>query len=181
MNLNALKITKTYDLEKTLSHVVAGSLLIALCAQIQIPLGFTPVPITLQTLAILLLGATLGARNAMLAVVMYLAEGMMGFPVMKGGTVNPLALIGPTGGYLIGMVAQAYMAGWFFERAQRFSAIGVFLGVCATCLLQLALGSVWLSFFVGAAHTIEMGILPFLPGELLKVMAVVGYSSSVKR
>ena len=144
-------------------------------------MGFTPVPITLQTFAVLLLAATLGARNAMLAVVVYLAEGMMGFPVMKGGTVNPLALIGPTGGYLIGMVAQAYLAGWFFERAYKFSSAILILAVSATCFIQLGVGALWLSLFVGATNTLEMGVLPFLPGEILKTMAIVCYSSSIKR
>lgn len=181
MKLNTLKLTETHDVEKTLSYIVAGSLLIALCAQIQIPLGFTPVPVTLQTFAVLLLGVALGARNAMLAVLVYLAEGMMGFPVMKGGTINPFALIGPTGGYLVGMVAQAYLAGWFFERAHRFSPAILFLAVSATCFIELGFGALWLSFFVGAANTLEMGVLPFLPGEALKTLAVVGYSSSLKR
>lgn len=181
MKLDTLKLTATQDVEKTLSYIVGGSFLIALCAQIQIPLGFTPVPITLQTLAVLMLAAMLGARNAMLAVIVYLAEGMMGFPVMKGGTINSLALIGPTGGYLLGMVAQAYLAGWFFERAQRFSSAVLFLAVSATCFIGLGLGAVWLSFFVGTTNTLHMGVLPFIPGEIVKTLAVIGYSSSMKR
>lgn len=181
MKLNTLKLTAKQDVEKTLSYIVAGSLLIALCAQIQIPLGFTPVPITLQTFSVLLLAATLGARNAMLAVIVYIAEGMMGLPVMKGGTANPFALVGPTGGYLVGMVVQAYLAGWFFERFSRFSSTPLLLALSTTCFIQLGLGALWLSFFVGSAHVLQMGILPFLPGEILKTLAVLGYSSSLKR
>ena len=92
--------------------VIAGfSLLIALSAQVAIPLPFTPVPVTLQTLAIILTGCLLGSGRGALAAAAYVAEGSLGLPFFSGGTGGIAHLLGPTGGYLVGCVAAAYVAG----------------------------------------------------------------------
>lgn len=157
------------------TQVVMSSLLIALCAQISLPLPFTPVPISMQTLAVMMVGAMLGSRKGTAAVILYLAESMIGLPVLAGGHVNPLALIGPRGGYLIGYVGQAYLVGWFVERKQIFGKVWTACGISLACALQLALGTLWLAQFVGYEAVLLMGVLPFIPGEMIKILAVVNY------
>jgi biotin transport system substrate-specific component len=155
-----------------LLQVVLCSFFIALCARIRIPLPFTPVPITLQTFAVLLLGSFLGSKNGTLAVLIYLSEVMLGLPVLQGGRCNPLALIGPTGGYLFGYLIIAFLVGWVLERQSQFRyGVAVLAGVCA-CFIDLAIGSLWLSRFVGMQNMLMMGAIPFIPGEVLKSMFV---------
>jgi len=92
--------------------VVAGSLFVAALAQVSLPLPFTPVPITGQTFAVLLVGAVLGARRGAASLVLYLLEGSLGLPVFANGTNGLARLLGPTGGYLIGFVAAAWIVGY---------------------------------------------------------------------
>lgn len=94
--------------------VVAGSLLVALLAQVSIPLPFTPVPVTGQTLGVLLVGGALGSRLGAASLALYLGEGAIGLPVFAGG-VGGLP-VGPTGGYLVGFVLMAYVVGYLAER-----------------------------------------------------------------
>lgn len=147
------------------------SFLIALCAMIRIPLPFTPVPITLQTFAVMLIGGALGRRYGTLSVLFYLAESLIGLPVLSGGTSNPLALFSPVGGYLIGFAVQAYLTGWFVERTLTYGKGVVFLGIFAASIVQLVLGALVLGFYVGHTHAIYMGVIPFLIGDYLKVSA----------
>jgi biotin transport system substrate-specific component len=164
---------KKHSLTFSAVQVVMGSLLIALCAQISIPLPFTLVPVSMQTFAVMMVGAMLGSRKGAAAVILYLVESIVGLPVLAGGHVNPLALIGPCGGYLIGFVAQAYLVGWFAERAHVFGKLWTAFGVSLACALQLALGAFWLAQFVGYEAILVMGVLPFIPGEMIKILAVV--------
>lgn len=161
---------------KGVFQVALGSLFIALCAQISIPLPFTSVPVTGQTLAVLFVGATLGSKKGMLAVLLYLSEICLGFPFLAGGVIAPLALLGPRAGYLIGMVFQAYIAGFVVEKnPSKWLLVCGFLSACA---VQLALGTIVLGYFVGWTQAIPMGLLPFIPGEILKTLAIV---SSVRK
>ena len=146
------------------SRILLASFFIGLCAQIRIPLFFTPVPITGQTLAVMLIGATLGSRKGALAVICYLAQGCLGLPVWVS------ALGGPTSGYLIGFVFEAYLIGILFERKNR---LPVFLKIALPALLQLSMGTLWLSQFVGWQGVWIMGFIPFLPGELFKAILIV--------
>lgn len=156
-------------------QIVLGSLLIALCAQINIPLPFTPVTVTLQTLAVMLVGASLGSRKGALCVLVYLSESMLGLPVLHGGYVNPLALIGPNGGYLAGFVLQAYVVGWFSERRHLLGKSLVMVGISLACFLQLSAGALWIGQFIGYSSAFMMGVVPFIAGEILKILVVVNY------
>lgn len=166
--LNPVLVPANSLLQSTLL-VVAGSLLIAGAAQIQIPLPFSPVPITLQTLAVLLIGATLGAKRGALSVALYLAEGSLGLPFFAGGTAGIASLLGPRGGYLVGFVAAAGLVGWLIERGagRTFArAVGAFaLGQ----LVIYALGVSWLAQFLGLNQAILAGVVPFLVGDALKI------------
>jgi biotin transport system substrate-specific component len=151
-----------------LGLVIGGSLLVALSAQMALPLPFSPVPITGQTLAVLLVGALLGSRRGSLSLLLYLLEGLAGLPVFAGGTGGSLVLLGPRGGYLLGFVAAAYLTGLLAEKGwtQRFgpSVAAMLLGNTAI----YALGLPWLARYVGGMTT-RLGLYPYLPGDLLKV------------
>lgn len=152
--------------------VLAGSLLIALSAQIAIPLPFSPVPITGQTMAVLLVGALLGARRGSLAVLVYIAEGMAGLPVFApGGAVGPARLLGPTGGYLVGFVAAAYLVGLLAERGwdRRVSTTAAAMALGNVVIYTV--GVLWLTVFVGSfSAALAAGVVPFIPGDLVKIV-----------
>ncbi len=153
-------------------QIVGASLFIALCAQISVYLPFSPVPITGQTLAVLMVGSSLGSRKGLLAVAAYIAEGMMGLPVFAGGAISPLAFVGPTGGYITGMLAQAFLIGWFLERKDSPNWLNLIIGCVLAVTVQMAMGVLWLSHFVGWNHVMAMGLIPFIPGELVKIAVV---------
>ena len=149
--------------------VLGFSLLNALAAQITIPLPFSPVPITAQTFAVLLTGALLGSQLGAAALVAYLAEGLAGLPVFSAGRGGPAHLLTPTGGYLIGFVAAAYVVGWLAERGwdRRFwtAALAMVLGN----LVIYAFGVAWLANFVGPFQAVAVGLVPFVAGDILKI------------
>ncbi len=149
--------------------IFAASLFIALMAHVRLPLPFTPVPVTGQTFAVLVVGAVLGSRRGTAAVLAYLAEGLLGLPVFAGGAGLAYAL-GPTGGYLLGFVAAAFLTGLLAERGgdRRFASawVGFLLGEAAI----YALGVPWLAHFVGFPQAVAMGLLPFIVGDLAKAL-----------
>jgi biotin transport system substrate-specific component len=152
--------------------LVAGfSLLIALSAQVAIPLPFTPVPVTLQTFAILLTGCLLGSGRGALAAAAYVAEGSLGLPFFSGGTAGIAHLFGPTGGYLVGCVAAALIAGLFAERGSTTKPAGLLLTLVVADLVVFLFGVPWLGAFTGTGKAVALGFLPFLAGDALKVAA----------
>jgi biotin transport system substrate-specific component len=161
--------------------VTAGSLLVALFAQIQIILPFTPVPITGQTFAVLLVGAALGGRRAAASLLLYLLEGAMGLPVFAGGSAGLLRLAGPTGGYLVGFLPAAYLVGLLAERGldrRWYSALPVFL---LGQLVLYTIGVIWLSTFVGLGQALIAGLWPFIVLDAAKaVLAAVALPSAWK-
>lgn len=163
--------------QSTKAKIVLCSFLIAIAAQISIPLPFSPVPVTLQTFAILVIGMTLGSKNGALSVLTYLAQSIVGLPVLAGGVMNPLALVGPQGGYLVGFVVLAYLSGLCFENKQKLGKIGLPLALVASCALLLCLGTLWLGAFIGLDNAFALGFSPFIPGELLKIMAVTAIAA----
>ncbi len=149
--------------------ILGGSLFIALAAQIAVPLPFTPVPITGQTLAVLLVGALLGSRLGSLTVLAYLAEGAMGLPVFAGGAFGLARLVGPTGGYLFGFVLAAFVVGWLCERGWDRRIITAALALIAGNGVIYLVGIPWLAVFVGGERALALGLWPFLPGDALKI------------
>lgn len=150
--------------------VVLGSLLVALLARVVIPLPWTPVPITGQTYGVLLVGAALGSRRGALSMLLYLVEGGAGLPFFAGGAAGWGRVFGPSGGYLLGYVLAAFVVGWLAERGwdRRFG----------TCLLAMLAGELaiyltglpWLALFVGTEKVLSLGLLPFVPGDALKLL-----------
>ena len=146
--------------------VLGLSLLLALSARVSVP--FWPVPMTMQTLAVLVIAGLAGPRLASGAMLAYLAEGALGLPVFAGTHGIGLAyLAGPTGGYLIGMLAAAAVVGALARRvAGRPVAL---LGVMTLgSLLVYAAGAAWLSVYVGPAKALALGVVPFLAGDAVK-------------
>lgn len=151
-----------------LAFVVGGSLLVALAAQIKIPMW--PVPVTAQTFAVLLVGALLGSRLGALSMLLYLAQGAMGLPVFAGWGSGPAYFAGPTAGYLLGFVAAAYVVGWLCERGwDRRSGTAVLAMLLGNLTIYL-FGLTGLSRFLDGPALLQAGLLPFIPGDILKII-----------
>ncbi len=150
--------------------IFGGSLLIAIMAQLRIPLPFSPVPVTGQTFAVLLLGALYGSRRGPAAVVTYLTLGAIGFPIFAGGAAGLARFVGPTAGYLAGFVAAAFAVGLLSERGWGRSPWTTGASMIVGSLIVYATGALWLSRFVGSEAVLNTGVLPFLPGDALKIV-----------
>ena len=151
--------------------VVGGAGLVALAAQVSIPLPFTPVPITGQTFAVLLVGASLGSLLGATSLLLYLAIGLVGAPVYADGASGWGVVSSATGGYLVGFVVSAALVGWLAERRwdrQLSSALGAML--CGNVLIY-GCGLVWLAHVLhtNLNTTLEYGLYPFVIGDLLKL------------
>ena len=154
--------------------VAVASLFIALCAQAEIPLPFTPVPLSGATLGVLYTGALLGSRRGAAAVLLYLLEGSMGLPVFSGGAAGFARLLGPTGGYLIGFPVGAFFTGLLAERGWDRTPRKAFFVMLAGSLPIFAFGLAGLSRFVPSETLLAQGLWPFLPGDLLKSAVSAG-------
>jgi len=151
--------------------VIGGSLCVAVMAQVRIPLPFTPVPITGQTFAVLLVGAVLGSRRGAASLGLYLLMGLVGLPFFAGGTSGLAIVIGPTGGYLIGFIVAAYLVGLLAARGLDRRIPSALLAFLAGEVVIYLFGVAWLSFFLGIPHAIAAGLLPFLIGDAIKLAA----------
>lgn len=148
--------------------VVLASLVTALAAQVEIRLPWTPVPITGQSFAVLLSGVVLGARRAFMAQMLYLIEGCAGLPVFSGGAAGFLHLVGPSGGYLVGFPFAALATGLLAERAWDRKPLTMFVTMLAGSSVIFALGLAQLARFMPGDQVLQSGLLPFLPGDLIK-------------
>ncbi|MQX37742.1 biotin transporter BioY [Roseospira navarrensis] len=149
---------------------VAGSLLLTLSAKVQIPMW--PVPMTMQTFAVLVIGAAYGWKLGGATVALYLAEGAMGLPVFANTPERGIGLaymMGPTGGYLMGFMASAMVLGWLAERGWDRSIGGTLAGMTLGTALIFGLGFAYLSTLIGAEAAWTAGVMPFLLGAALKI------------
>ena len=165
---------------------VAASAFVALCAHISIPLPFTPVPLTMQTFAVILLGTLMGPVAGFAAMVLYLAEGLAGMPVFSPhGAGGAAQLFGPTGGYLLSYPLAAAASGGIVRllRQSLPSYVSTVAGGLLASALILTLGAAWVSTSLHLSLPVawHLAILPFLPGEALKVAAVAGFASLTHR
>lgn len=145
--------------------VVLASLMLAISAKVQVP--FWPVPMTMQTFVVLLLGAVLGWRMAGATVLAYLAQGAMGLPVFASGA-GLAYMAGPTGGYLLGFLLGGVAVGWLAERGFGRSISTTLMAFLAGQALIFGLGVVWLAGFIGLEKAIAAGLTPFLLAEVFK-------------
>jgi biotin transport system substrate-specific component len=152
-----------------------GSWFVALLAQISIPLGFTPVPITGQTLGVLLVGSLLGTRMGTIALLLYVAQGAIGFPFFSDGGSGVEVLYGSTAGYIFGFVLAAALTGWLAERGWDKKVSTTVLSMVLGSVLIYIPGVLWLSTFVGGlGEALALGVLPFLPGAAVKIAVAAG-------
>ena len=163
--------------------VVAGTAVIAVCAHVSIPLWFTPVPVTLQPFAVVLLGLLLGPQLAFATMITYLAEGAAGLPVFTPhGLGGMLQLFGPTGGYLLSYPVVAPLVSVLWRRSTQSFSRGLIVAGAGS-LVTLTMGAVWLAVLTHAAALtiLNHAILPFLPGDVLKVVAAAGIATVAVR
>jgi biotin transport system substrate-specific component len=161
--------------------VVAGTVLLALSAKIKLPLPY--VPMTLQTLVVLLIGAAYGWRLGVTTVIAYLAEGAAGLPVFAGPVGGLAPLTGPTAGYLFGFVAAALITGWLSERGWDRSVLWLFVAMGIGHIVILAAGFAWLAFGVrlGVEKAWLVGVLPFLAASVIKNALGAGLIPAIRR
>jgi biotin transport system substrate-specific component len=156
--------------------VTGGALLVALLAQVQIPLGFTPVPITGQTFAVVLVAGSLGAQRGAASLLLYVLLGAIGLPFFAGGEGGAVHVFGATGGYLVGFVPAAALIGWLAERGLDRSPWKAFLVFQAGSLIVFGLGMLGLILTLGVtpAQAANLGWFPFVPGDLIKSALAAG-------
>jgi biotin transport system substrate-specific component len=152
--------------------ILLGALLVAALAQVEIPLPFTPVPITGQTFGVLLVGAALGSKRGALSLVSYLSMGVLGLPFFAGGAHGWDIVIGATGGYLIGFVIAAYVIGLLAERGLERSLRTSILPFLVGTVIIYVCGVAWLTVVLGSLSTaLAAGLIPFLIGDAIKLVA----------
>ena len=148
--------------------IVAGSLLVAACSKIQVPIG--PVPATMQPFAVLLVGAALGRWRGCLALVAYLIEGFAGLPVFALPAAGPAYLLGPTGGYLLAFPVAAYLVGALAERGWDRHFASAAAAMALGQLVILAIGFMWMSVHVGVQLAWVTAVVPVLLADVLKIV-----------
>ncbi len=152
--------------------IVLGSLFVAALAQVEIPLLFTPVPITGQTFGVLLVGAALGSKRGAASLILYLAEGAIGLPFFAGGAHGLTVLTGATAGYLVGFIGAAYVTGWLAERGLERSVRTSFIPFLIGTVIIYACGVAWLTVLVGSfGEAVKLGLVPFIIGDIIKWIA----------
>jgi biotin transport system substrate-specific component len=148
--------------------VALGTALLMLSAKINLPLPY--VPMTLQTLVVLMIGAAYGWRLGTATLLAYLAEGAMGFPVFAGPVGGLAPLVGPTAGYLVGFVAAAFITGWLSERGCDRSVPRLFIAMAIGHIVILVAGFAWLAFGIklGVEKAWLVGVMPFIAASVIK-------------
>jgi biotin transport system substrate-specific component len=148
--------------------IAAGAALTSIAAQVAVPLW--PVPITGQTLAVLIVGSSLGAVRGMLSMVLYAVLGIVGLPVFSDASHGVGVLFGATGGYIIGFILAAGLTGWLAQRTWDHRVLGAFVSFLAGSIITFAVGLPWLAV-VGhftLAQTLQYGLYPFIIGGIIK-------------
>lgn len=155
---------------RDITLILLGSWLVAVFAQVEIPLPFSPVPITGQTFAVLLVGAMLGSKRGAATMLAYIFQGLAGLPFFAGGASGVGILTGATAGYLAGFIVAAYIVGLLAERGLERSFKTSIVPFLVGTVIIYAFGVAWLSIVVGSfAKALEFGLLPFVIGDAIKL------------
>ncbi len=167
-----LHVPSKFSRLRDLLLIILGSFLVALFAQIEIPIPFSPVPITGQTFAVLLVGASLGSKRGATAMIAYITEGALGLPFFAGGGSGIHVLAGATAGYLLGFIGAAYVIGLLAERGLDRSVRTSFIPFLLGTVIIYTCGVAWLSVVLGSfSRAAAFGLIPFLIGDALKLCA----------
>jgi biotin transport system substrate-specific component len=168
--INVLMPSMKNSWTQKLVLILIGTLLITLSAKIQVP--FYPVPMTMQTFVILMIGMTFGWKMGGLTVCFYMIEGALGLPVFAGTPDKGLGIAymsGPTGGYLVGFVVATCTVGYLGERGLNRNFLTTFVSISVGTVLILLCGYTWLSSLIGFEKAFIYGVLPFMWSELFKI------------
>lgn len=154
--------------------VVAGAALVTVLAQVAIPLW--PVPITGQTLAVLLVGSTLGWARGAISMVLYALLGLVGLPVYSDGSHGATVLFGATGGYIVGFIVSAALVGWLAERQWDRKILKAIVTFVAGSVVVFAIGLPWLAVVLHTdlPTTLQYGLYPFIIGGIIKAAIAAG-------
>lgn len=176
---------RALEASRQVALVVGGSLFVALCAHITIPLmPYTPVPLTVQNMAVLMVGLLLGSRRGFAALALYLMEGAIGLPVFSPSALGLTGIgqiLGPTGGFLMAYPFVAFLAGYIFERGSKSFLRAATAGLLAEILL-FAGGLTWLYVFTHSlAKAAYLGLYWFLAAEVMKVMFAAAIATRWQR
>jgi biotin transport system substrate-specific component len=147
-----------------------GSIILALLAQLRIPVPFSPVPITGQTFGVLLIGGILGSQIGIMSIILYLLEGISGLPVFAGIGAGPAYLLGPTGGYLLGFIPAAFITGLIIENLNEVKLYKTFTATFIGTALIFIFGLSWLGIQIGWTNVLQIGLFPYIPGAVLKII-----------
>ena len=170
---------------RTAGVIVGGSALVAISSHIALPLWFTPVPLTLQPFAVILLGLLLTPRLAAATLVTYLLQGAAGLPVFAPGFgfgAGLAHLLGPTGGYLMSYPAAAALVAWMWRRSERSLGFALASAAAGNVLILLC-GFLWFALWTRGSVVSAFGlaVVPFLPGDALKVVAAAAIAKGLER
>ena len=178
--MELIKEIKQSKIIKNVFIALTGTILLAISSKIKIP--FYPVPMTMQTLVVLLLGVTLGWKLGVATVALYLFEGIIGLPVFSGSPEKGVGIVyftGPTMGYLIGFLFTVYFAG-FFNFSKNFFLKFLQLIFCISFIYIL--GTFWLGILIGWEKPLfQLGVQPFLLAEVFKVLIILFSLSKLKK
>lgn len=173
----AVAAGNSYHRAKQLGAIVIGTFVLAASSYISVPM--IPVPITMQTLAVILVGAFYGWRLGGITITAWLLEGALGLPVFSGGSGGPLVFMGPTAGYILSFPLIGAMAGWLVERGWHGDhPVKAFWAMMITQTVCLIMGAAWLATLIGPHNAIMSGVLPFIPGEVVKAALAVATLAS---
>jgi biotin transport system substrate-specific component len=175
---HAASYIKSKVFVRDLLQVLCGSLFLALISLAKVPLY--PTPMTLQTLGVFLLGLSLGGAKGAMAVVLYLIEATCGLPVLSGGKINPLWMIGPNGGFLLGFVPAAFIIGKLMQSFKKKNWLNAFVSVVAGQGVIYLCGVSWLSCFFGIKQAILVGVVPFLITMPIKALLAATLSKPIE-
>ncbi|RWP73309.1 biotin transporter BioY [Mesorhizobium sp.] len=149
---------------------IVGTLVLTLSAKTRVLLG--PVDISMQTLAVFLIAAAFGMRLGVATLLLYMAEGAMGFPVFQGTPEKGIGIaymLGSTGGYLAGFVVMAAIVGWAADRGWDRHPVKLFNAILVAEIVMMAMGFAWLALLIGPEKSWQFGVVPFIVGDLIKV------------
>ena len=167
---NSIKIkTKEKEFLKSIFLVLSGVIFLSIMSQLIIPLYFTPVPISLGSFGVILIALLYGRKLGTATVLSYVVAGSLGAPVFAGFKAG--SLFSPTGGYILGYIAAALILGFLSDKGIAKSYVKTFLSLLLASAVILILGALVLMLFVPSKNIFMIGVLPFIPGDMLKIVA----------
>ena len=167
---NVIKIkTKEKEFLKSIFFVLSGVIFLSIMSQLIIPLYFTPVPISLGSFGVMLIALLYGRKLGTATVLSYVAAGSLGAPIFAGFKAG--SLFSPTGGYILGYIAAALILGFLFDKGIAKSYVKTFLSLLLVSVIIFVLGALVLMLFVPIKNVFMAGVLPFIPGDMLKAVA----------